>query len=252
MSHFIRAKNLPASIEEIKTLTNNCKTCAECKPRFYKSPNFHLIKSTQPFERLNMDFKGPLPAVSRNQYILTVVDEFSRFPTVIKALSSIFSLFGLPSYVHSDRGPSISEELNAFLNSHNVATSTTTPYNPQGNGQCERYNGIIWKTVSLACKSRNIETKHWESVIPDALHSVWSLLCTSTNATPHQCFFSFPCSRSSTGESMPTWLSKPGPVYLKRHVRKSKYEPLVDEVELLESNPSYAHIRYPNGTISLQ
>ena len=45
---------------------------------------------------------------------------------------------------------------------------------------------------------------------------------------------------------MPTWLSKPGPVYLKRHVRKSKYEPLVDEVELLESNPSFAHIRYPN------
>ena len=116
MSHFIRAKNLPVSIEEIKTLTNNCKTCAECKPRFYKSPNFHLIKSTQPFERLNMDFKGPLPTVSRNQYILTVVDEFSRFPfaipckdmessTVIKALSSIFSLFGLPSYIHSDRGP---------------------------------------------------------------------------------------------------------------------------------------------------
>ena len=46
---------------------------------------------------------------------------------------------------------------------------------------------------------------------------------------------------------MPTSLSKPGPVYLKRHARKSKYEPLVYEVELLESNSSYAHIRYPNG-----
>ena len=102
----------------------------------------------------------------------------------------------------------------------------------------------------MACKLRNIETKHWESVLPDALHSLRSLLCTSTNATPHEHFFSFP-RISSTGESMPTWLSKPGHAYLKRHVRKSKYEPLVDEVELLESNPSYAHISYPNGKESM-
>ena len=55
---------------------------------------------------------------------------------------------------------------------------------------------------------------------------------------------SFP-RRSSTGESLPTWLSEPGIVLLKQHIRKSKYEPLVDEVELLEANPNYAHIRYP-------
>ena len=34
---------------------------------------------------------------------------------------------------------------------------------------------------------------------------------------------------------------------LKRYVRQSKYDPLVDEVELLESNPKYARIRYPDG-----
>ena len=47
--------------------------------------------------------------------------------------------------------------------------------------------------------------------------------------------------------SLPTWLSMPGPVLLRRHVRASKYEPLVDEVVLLEANTQYAHIRFTNG-----
>ena len=39
----------------------------------------------------------------------------------------------------------------------------------------------------------------------------------------------------------------PGKVLLKKHVQKSKYDPLIEEVELSEANPQYAHIRYPNG-----
>ena len=54
---------------------------------------------------------------------------------------------------------------------------------------------------------------------------------------------------------MPSWLSSPGPVLLKRHVRNSKYEPLVDQVHLIEANPQYAHVRFPNGresTVSIR
>ena len=46
---------------------------------------------------------------------------------------------------------------------------------------------------------------------------------------------------------MPTWLSSPGPVLLHRFVRKSKYDPLVDKVELLEANQQYANIQHPDG-----
>ena len=54
---------------------------------------------------------------------------------------------------------------------------------------------------------------------------------------------------------MPNWLTSPGKVFLKRHARSSKFEPLVDEVDLLEANPNYAHIRHSNGresTVSLR
>ena len=115
MAHFVKTKNLPVSIEQIRSVVNSCPICAECKPKFYKPTESHLIKATQPFERLNVDFKGPLPSNSKNHYFLTVVDEFTRFtfaipcsdvstPTIIKSLCSIFSIFGLPMYVHSDRG----------------------------------------------------------------------------------------------------------------------------------------------------
>ena len=45
--------------------------------------------------------------------MLTVIDEFSRFPfacssvdakTVISCLNRLFALFGMPAYIHSDRG----------------------------------------------------------------------------------------------------------------------------------------------------
>ena len=54
---------------------------------------------------------------------------------------------------------------------------------------------------------------------------------------------------------MPTWLCMPGPVLLKMHVRHSKAEPLVDQVELLQANPQFAYVRYPDGretTVSIR
>ena len=42
---------------------------------------------------------------------------------------------------------------------------------------------------------------------------------------------------------------------MKKNVRSSKYDPLVQEVELLSANPNYAHVRFPNGrstTVSLK
>ena len=46
---------------------------------------------------------------------------------------------------------------------------------------------------------------------------------------------------------MPSWLITPGAVLLKCHVCTSKDNPLVDEVELLQANPQYAHIWCTDG-----
>ena len=148
-----------------KKVCSSCKICAELKPKFYRPPaHTSMIKSPQPMERWSIDFKGPLKSTTNNYYMLTIIDEYSRFPfampcpntsagSVIKCLNQLFTLCGTPNYIHSDRGSAfLSQELKEFLTRRGVATSKTTPYHPSGNGQCERYNGIIWKSVLLAKK----------------------------------------------------------------------------------------------------
>ena len=78
----------------------------------------------------------------------------------------------------------------------------------------------------------------------DALHSIRSLLCSSINCTPRERMFRH-TRRSVSGMSLPSWL-KPGPIYVKRHVR-NKGDPFVDEAQLLEINPTYARVRLNNG-----
>ena len=47
--------------------------------------------------------------------------------------------------------------------------------------------------------------------------------------------------------SIPASLSAPGPVFLQRHLRSYKYDPTLDEVELVHATPNYAEIRFPSG-----
>ena len=164
-------------------------------------------------------------------------------------------MFGMSGRIHSDRGPSfMSKEVKAFLQGKGVATSRTTPYNPKGNGQVERLNGTLWKAITLALKSHGLPLSSWEQMLPQALHSIRSLLCTATNATPHERFLSFN-RRSESGTTLPAWLMSPGPVLIKNNVRQSKFDPLVEEVTLLECNPNFALIRRNDGkesTVSLR
>ena len=54
---------------------------------------------------------------------------------------------------------------------------------------------------------------------------------------------------------MPTWLCTPAAVYLKRHVRTSKYDPILDKVNLVHPTPNYAVVQLPSGretTVSLR
>ena len=102
MFHFVRTRNLLYSIEDVRQMTKACRVCAEHKPQFHSPAQAHLIKATQPFERLNIDFKGPLKSNNQNTYFLNIIDEYSRFPfvfpckdvstrSVIQCLCQLFS-----------------------------------------------------------------------------------------------------------------------------------------------------------------
>ena len=210
-------------------------------------------------DRISVDFKGPLPKTAAGyRYLFIAVDEYSRFPfayackdmtssTVIDCLSKLFSLFGCPSYVHSDNQSSfISAEIKNFLVARGIASSHSSPYHPKGNGQCERFVGIIWKSIMLGLHTHNLPVSAWDRVVDGALHSLRSLVNTTMGETPHERLFAYR-RKTTSGTSLPSWLSQPGPVLLKKHVRRKDELP-VEQVDLIEpANPNFAFIRYPSG-----
>ena len=263
---FVRARNLPYSMEDVKRVISKCQICARVKPLFYRPENPPLIKATQALERLAIDFKGPLPSVSQNKYLLTVVDEYSRYPwafpckemtakTIIDCLDEIFCWCGHAGYIHSDNGPAlISNELHAHLLRQRIGHSFSSVYNPRGNGQIERMNGTIWKGVQLCLASDGLEPKHWEKTLRSVLHSIRSLVCTTTNQTPHERIFRFE-RRTLTGHALPSWLLNKERALVRKQVRKSKYDDWVEECDILHVTPTYAQIRTDSGkeqTVSLR
>ena len=88
MLHFVWTKNLLFSVEEVRQIIKACRVCAKHKSQFHKPSQAHLIWATQPFERLNLDFKGPLKSNNDNIFFVNVIDEYSRFPFVFPARTS--------------------------------------------------------------------------------------------------------------------------------------------------------------------
>ncbi|KFD48875.1 hypothetical protein M513_10238 [Trichuris suis] len=155
---------------------SRCCICAECKPLFYRPDGAAVIKAIQPYERLNLDFKGLLPGEPANRFLLCIVDEYSRFPfafpcpdtsaaSVIRIMNELFALFGVPAYVHTGRGSAfMSRELREFFVGKGISCSRNTRYNPQGNGQAERYVDVIWKTPPIG---------YWH-VVANMTATVWT------------------------------------------------------------------------------
>ena len=253
--HFVRQRNLPFSSEETKDICRSCKTCAEIKPQFFRPASRTLIKAIRPWDRESVDFKSPVQGP--RPYLLIVVDEYSRFLfvfpcknmtsfTVTDCLSSLFCVLGFPGCIHSDRGaPFVRRETRSFLTERGIAFSTSTPYHPQGNSQCERVNQTVWRTIKLLLHGKRLPEERWESVLLEAMHAIRSLVCLSTNETPYERLFRF-SRKAMFGAALPSWLLSPGTVLLRRFVR-NKGEPLRDPVELIEANGKYAVIRHSDG-----
>jgi len=235
-SHF-STKNLKSQISKC---IKNCQICAQQKPRFPSPPKTTLISSSRPWQRLSIDFMGPKHSSTTNKYIFTVIDEYTRFPfafavagpttrTATDCLLSLFTLFGPPESIHSDRGTAFeSIDFHSFLNSWNILKSRTTPYHPQGNGQVERMNGTLWKTLQLRLLQNKKAPNEWESELPFALSNIRLFPSRSLSyKSPHDAFFQF--SRRSTLDDIPMkkdkikhfvqpdWLKEGNIVLFKKH-----------------------------------
>jgi len=104
------------------------------------------------FDVWGIDFMGPFPSSYGNKYILVAVDyvskwvEASALPTndariVCKFLKRIFTRFGTPRAIISDRGTHFcNAQMEKLLSKYGVTHKLATPYHPQTSGQVEISN----------------------------------------------------------------------------------------------------------------
>lgn len=191
--------HFPQLSQVVREVLRGCDICARAKPHQRPPAVFAPVVDGHPFQRLSLDFVGPLPRSSKgNYFLLTVKDTFTRwveaFPlkraTAAAAAEclqrEIFARYCFPESIHSDRGRQFTSgliiELARMLDIHHTFTPS---YNPKSN-PVERFH----RDLKHCLRTLTLETKKdWEEVLPHALMATRITPCRSTGFSPFQMLF---------------------------------------------------------------
>ncbi len=190
----------PSMAQDVRQFVLACSVCAQNKTsnQFPVGLLQPLPIPSRPWSHLALDFVSGLPPSRGNTVILTVVDRFSKaahfvpLPKLPSAMETaqvvvdhIFRIHGLPVDVVSDRGPQfVSRFWKEFCRQIGASTSLSSGFHPQTNGQSERANQDLERT--LRCLASHSPSS-WSQQLPWVEYSHNSLPVASTGMSPFQC-----------------------------------------------------------------
>ena len=210
----------PNMRKDVNKYVAACETCQRTKPRTgpLSGPLHPHDPPSEPWEVISVDLIGPLATANGFDAIMTVVDKLTKMVIAIPTtttqtaeqtaqlfLDRVFSRFGLPKKIISDRGPqfvaNFTTELYKMLG---ITGNPSTAYRPQTDGQSEAANKELEK-ILRALASQKQET--WPSWLPCAEFAINNRASRVTGASPFQLNygrnpnFGVNPRRSSTNES---------------------------------------------------
>jgi hypothetical protein len=107
-----------------------------------------------------------------------------RADKVATELMGIFSRVGVPKVIRSDRGTNFTSQLlREFEKRLGCSPRFTSPYHPQANGQCERFN----QTLKAMLRTLIIEEpRAWEKLLPSVLFAYREVPNETTSFSPFE------------------------------------------------------------------
>ena len=195
----------PGMKKDSETRVKACPEClAKIKRAKIRDATHQPRRTGYVGEILFVDLVGPMPVTQdQNKYILTIEDAYSRFvmavpipnkqaATVTKHLMERYvSVFGTPTAIHSDQGKEFTAEIFKDLMDKLQVRKTTTPtYNPQSNGNLERFHRTLNAIIRVFCDRQDPE---WQKYLPSATLAYNTKQHSSTGISPFSGMFGREC-----------------------------------------------------------
>ena len=173
----------PGMYQVIHDYVTTCDLCQRMKVDRKKQPPplTPMPIADDVFTRWHMDILGPLPKVRGHQYVLLLVDSFSRwceaFPlesqdakhVAAVLYNEIITRYGAPRILVSDRGRNFMSKLvSALCDMFNITRHHTSSYHPQTNSACERRNSTLAQTLRMYCEK---DQSNWPELLPSVMMS---------------------------------------------------------------------------------
>ena len=188
----------PGMQEEATQHVLKCSRCLRRKTPPQVAP-LQPILVTQPLELVHMDYLSLEPSKGNIENVLVITDHFTRYalayPSKTQTAQATARIlwdnfichYGFPEKFISDQGRNFESDLiKELCKIAGVKKVHTTPYHPQGNGQCERFNSTLCNMLGTLSEE---EKSDWKSHLGCMTHAYNCTKHASTTYSPYYLMF---------------------------------------------------------------
>ena len=188
----------PGMQEEATQHVLKCSRCLRRKHPPQVAP-LQPILVTQPLELVHMDYLSLEPSKGNIENVLVITDHFTRYalayPSKTQTAQATARIlwdnfichYGFPEKFISDQGRNFESDLiKELCKIAGVKKIHTTPYHPQGNGQCERFNSTLCNMLGTLSEEGKSD---WKSHLGCMTHAYNCTKHASTTYSPYYLMF---------------------------------------------------------------